>query len=167
MPTGAALSDFIKQASTRHHGYAGRAFLQKLTYDKRDFCAMLEGIKALPRFSSDLKEGQHKRAAHRFALVALAGELATEYGLTGWSKDMAINVAGELFEQWKLEHGFGDDEQRKILDQISDFIDKNGDSRFSEMDNEIQVCHNRAGYFEDSNAGRIFFFNKFRGSLHP
>ena len=42
-----------------------------------------------------LKAQQDKRAAGRFALIGLAGELATEYGLTGWQE-------GDRVEAYKL-----------------------------------------------------------------
>ena len=73
--TGSIFSDAIKRAASTHYGHPGREFLEKLTRDKRDFCQRLERIKALPAFSIENGEGQDKRAAGRFALLALAGEL--------------------------------------------------------------------------------------------
>jgi putative DNA primase/helicase len=35
--SGAALSDAIKRAAVTHYGRAGRAFLERLTHDQRDF----------------------------------------------------------------------------------------------------------------------------------
>ena len=79
---GAGFSDALKTAAKTNHGLAGPAFLERLTRDARDFCALLETIKQLPGFLSE--DGQHKRGAARLALIAMAGELATEYGITGW-----------------------------------------------------------------------------------
>jgi putative DNA primase/helicase len=78
LPSGTAFSDAIKRAAATHHGHAGRAFLEKLTRDDRDFCSLLERIKGLQEFSVKGSEGQEKRAAARFALIALAGEIAIE-----------------------------------------------------------------------------------------
>ncbi len=89
MTSGTAFSDAIKRAAVTHYGHAGRAFLERLTRDGRDFCDLLERIKALPEFSSESGEGQDKRAAGRFALLALAGEMATDYKLTGWRGDQS------------------------------------------------------------------------------
>ena len=100
-PTGAAFSDELKRAAVTHYGRAGRAFLEKLTRDTRNFCEWLERIKALRAFSDEGGEGQDKRAAARFALMALAGELATEYGITGWEEGTAINAAAEGFKGWR------------------------------------------------------------------
>ena len=99
--SGTAFSDALKRAAVTHHGHAGRAFLEKLTRDRRDFCGLLERLKALPEFSADGGEGQDKRAAGRFALLALAGEVATEYGITGWPEGAAINAAAEGFKAWR------------------------------------------------------------------
>jgi hypothetical protein len=51
----------------------------------------------LPVLSGEGGEGQDKRAAGRFALLALAGEVATEYGITGWPEGEAIKAAAEGF----------------------------------------------------------------------
>ncbi len=93
MASETALSDAIKRASTQHHGRTGRAFLERLTHDERDMAGTLERIKALAAFNPEGAEGQDKRAAGRFALLALAGELATEYGITGWSEGAAVDAA--------------------------------------------------------------------------
>ena len=53
----AAFSDAIKRAAAQHHGQAGRAFLEKLTFDASDLCAMLEEVKAAPMFATDGTEG--------------------------------------------------------------------------------------------------------------
>lgn len=161
LPSGTAFSDSIKRAAAIHHGHAGRAFLEKLTRDERDFCDLLERIKALPDFSAGGGEGQDKRAAGRFALLALAGEVATEYGITGWPEGEAIKSALECFKTWRGLRGQGNDEKRQILDRVSGFIERHGDGRFSDADatEEIQV-RDRAGWWRDSEGGRIFFFTK-------
>jgi putative DNA primase/helicase len=156
---GAELSDAILRASKAHYGHAGRAFLKKLTRDNRNFCAMLDDIKARPEFAVNDGEGQEKRAAARFAQIALAGELATEYGITGWAKGDAIKAASKGFKAWQSLRGRGNDERRRILEQVSDFIDKHGDSRFSDVkaESESQI-RDRAGWWEDLENRRIYRF---------
>ncbi|MEF8701951.1 MAG: hypothetical protein V5B32_01720 [Candidatus Accumulibacter sp. UW26] len=115
-PSGTAFSDAIKRAAVTHYGRPGRAFLDRLTHDQRDFAAMLEPLKGLPDFNRQDFEGQDKRAAGRFALLALAGELATEYGLTGWPEGEAAKAAAIGFNAWRSLRGRGNDERRQILD---------------------------------------------------
>lgn len=159
---GAAFSDAIKQAATTHHGIAGRAYLKKLTQDNTDFPAKLEAVKALPLFTVSDGEGQHKRTAARFALVAMAGELATEYGLTGWGVGGAAKAAAECFQWWLSSRSKGNDERRQILEAVSAFIDLHGDSRFSDANNTNDRdprTNNRAGWWEETTKGRIYLFN--------
>ena len=161
MASGTAFSDAIKRASVTHHGHAGRAFLEKLTRDSRDFCDYLEQIKELPEFTSADTEGQTKRAAARFALIALAGEVATEYGVTGWPEGAAIDAAGECFKAWLSTRSKGNDERRQILDRVSSFIERHGDSRFSNADStatDDPIWLNRAGWWRDANEGRDYLF---------
>jgi putative DNA primase/helicase len=158
-PNGAAFSDAIKKAAATHYGHAGRAFLEKLTRDGRDFCALLERIKGLAEFSAEGSEGQDKRGAARFALLALAGELATEYGITGWPEGEAIRAAAEGFRLWRSLRGHGNDERRQILDRVSGFIERHGDGRFSDAGNNSETpIRDRAGWWRNTPEGREYLF---------
>lgn len=156
----AAFSDALKRAATQHHGHAGRAFLEKLTFDTADYCAELDKIKSLPEFTTDGTEGQDKRAAARFALIALAGELATDYGVTGWAVGDAIKAAAHAFKLWQSGRGKGNDERRQIADKVRSFIERHGDARFSNADHtgEGQPVRDRAGWWRSSGDGREYLF---------
>lgn len=157
--TGAELSDWIKKQSAIHYGLAGRLFLEKLTKDKRDFNESLQKIKESKLFQASGAQGQHKRAAARFALIALAGELATEYGITGWSKGTAFKAAAEGFRIWCNTRGQGNDEKRQILDQVLNFIERHGDSRFSSLNNTANITvRDRAGWWTHESETRIYLF---------
>ena len=159
LPSGTAFSDAIKRASVTHHGHAGRAFLEKLTRDNRDFCALLERIKDLPILSADGGEGQDKRAAGRFALLALAGEVATEYGITGWPEGEAIKAAAEGFKVWRAMRGKGNDERRQILEKVSGFIERHGSGRFSDADATSEApLRDRAGWWKEASDSREYLF---------
>jgi putative DNA primase/helicase len=159
-PNGPALSDAIKRTAATHYGHAGRAYLERLTRDPRDFAEMLERIKSLPAFAADGGEGQDKRAAARFAMLALAGELATEYGITGWPEGEAINAAAEAFKAWRGLRGTGNDEHRQIVERVADFLERHGDSRFSDVNlregDSMRI--NRAGWWRDEAGGRKYLF---------
>jgi len=164
LPDGAALSNAIKQAATVHHGLAGCAYLERLTRDKRNWSAYLEDTKALPIFTQ-ATEGQEKRVAARFALYGIAGELATEYGLTGWPIGDALKAAGEGFRlwlsergRWLSERGRGNDEQRQIVEQVSDFINQYGDGRFTCVNAEKQDIPNRAGWWCNTDSSKTYLF---------
>ncbi|HRH79462.1 MAG TPA: DUF927 domain-containing protein [Thiobacillaceae bacterium] len=160
MGSGAALSDAIKRAAVMQHGHAGRAFLERLTRDSRDFCALLERIKTLPEFAAEGGEGQDKRAAGRFALLALSGEVATEYGITGWPEGEAIKAAADGFTAWRAIRGRGNDERRQILERVSGFLERHGDGRFSDADRDHETpIRDRAGWWQDAMGSRTYLFN--------
>lgn len=158
---GAALTDAIKISAKKHHGYVGREFLEHITRDDRDFCSYIERIKSLPEFHISDSEGQAKRVASRFAIIAMAGELATEYGLTGWPEGTAIKAASIALEAWKSNNSndFGNKEKRQIIESLLNFIDRYGDSRFSsaECTGDIKI-NDRAGWFKDETNGRVYLF---------
>lgn len=158
--SAAALSDGIRRASAQHHGLAGRAFLERLTHDDRDFCAMLEEVKALPMFSFAGGEGQERRAAARLALIGLGGELATEYGLTGWDEGEPLRAAAEAYRLWRSQRGPGNDERRQVAERLQDFIERHGDGRFSDADSRDDVqLRDRAGWWRDTGNGREYLLN--------
>lgn len=168
LPSGTAFSDAIKRAAVTHYGHVGRAFLEQLTRDRRDISEALERIRALPEFTPANADGQEKRAAGRFALIALAGELATEYGLTGWPEGAAVDAAAASFPAWRALRGQGNDERRQILDQLARFIERHGDSRFSATDDDREGVRERAGWWrDDRERGRLYLFNSdgFREAL--
>src|SRR5690606_5908137 len=78
-PSGAALSDALKRASVTHYGHAGPAFVRALieSGDLDKLPAMLEVM----RSHFPAAPGQSARVAERFAIVALALELAVGVGL--------------------------------------------------------------------------------------
>jgi putative DNA primase/helicase len=99
------------------------------------------------------------RAAGIFALIGLAGELATEYGITGWQEGEAIKAAMLGFELWQEFRGQGQTEDRQILQAVREFIMRNGDSRFSPIDNQDNHVRDRAGYWRDVADGRVYQFS--------
>jgi hypothetical protein len=82
-------------------------------------------------------------------VVAAAGELATRYGLTGWDEGEARKAALACFVSWyDLFGGSGSREERLFLDQVRDFFERNGSSRFESISQQNdRVIHNRAGFY--------------------
>ncbi|MDD2729297.1 DUF927 domain-containing protein [Malikia sp.] len=162
--SGAALSDAIKRESETHYGHAGRAFLERLTRDDHDAVReLLTAIKARPEFNADAGEGQYQRVAARFAVLALAGELATSYGVTGWQRGEAIHAAAVGLQLWlgMRDGKTTDAEGPQVVDQVTEFIDRHGDSRFSDAEADPQhspPVRERAGYWRDRDGERAYLF---------
>jgi putative DNA primase/helicase len=166
---GRAFADSMKQAINQFYGVAGPEFVKKLLEDKGNLSELYVTFCKLSGFYSS--DGIENRAAGLFALIALAGEKATEYGLTGWHEGEALEAAIELFNAWREFRGQGQTETRQILQGIRYFIDRHGDSRFSGLEQETKtmyqgdnidqrpVVRDRAGYWKDTDRGRIFLFN--------
>ena len=164
--SGTAFSDAIKRAAVTDYGHAGRAFLEKLTRDhESSFSEALDTIKAMPELQAHGDEGQAKRAAARFAVMALAGELATSYGVTGWPEGEAIKAAAVGFAAWQSLRGAGrgNAERDQITERIVSFIERHGDSRFSDADSHddqrAAMVRDRAGWWRAGDDGRIYLFN--------
>jgi putative DNA primase/helicase len=163
--SGNAMTDSLKRESNLNFGHAGRAFLQRLAYDEADLTKLLDAIKALPEFTADGADGQVSRSAARFALLALAGELATDYGVTGWPQGEAIKAAAVGFESWRILRGDhrATHEHRQILDRLAEFLERHGDSRFSDKDTPLAperaaLIRDRAGWFDEAMGNRRYLF---------
>lgn len=148
--TPAGLSVKLKDHAAKYHGTAGRAWIEKLVAVREKIPQNLK--EQIGRFTDRYvpKEatGQIIRVARRFALVAVAGELATHWDLTGWKEGEAIEAAGKCFHAW-LEGfgGTGNREERAILEQVRGFIEQHGASRFEDLKaTEEQRIFNRAGF---------------------
>ncbi|MCC7101206.1 MAG: hypothetical protein IT500_16620, partial [Rubrivivax sp.] len=89
------------------------------------------------------------RVAQRFGLVAVAGELATHYGLTGWPEGEASQAASRCFAAWLDSFGgSGSREDRALLAQVRGFFETHGASRFEDVAATVdQRIINRAGFY--------------------
>jgi putative DNA primase/helicase len=165
---GHSIADYLKQSTSACYGMAGPAFIKKLLEDKDSLPDLYARLCNRPEFKSS--DSVESRAAGIFSLIAMAGEKATEYGLTRWQEGDALRAAIECFNIWRGSRGQGETETRQILDGIRQFVDRHGDSRFSELghgrtgyagDNVDQrpVVRDRAGYWKDAKQGRVFMFN--------
>ncbi|SFV15501.1 DUF927 domain-containing protein [Pseudoduganella namucuonensis] len=160
-PSPAALALAVKDAAIRCHGAVGVAWLRCIVADRATLADdMADGIKsfvveAVPKDAA----GQVLRVARRFALVAMAGELATHYGLTGWGKGEAIGAARKCFAAWlDAFGGIGNREERNVLSQVRAFFEAHGASRFEDMTaTSDQRIINRAGFYRTgADGGREF-----------
>ncbi|WP_081803596.1 DUF927 domain-containing protein [Halotalea alkalilenta] len=139
------------------YGHAGPVFVERLLeHDDLDrLCARFAEI----RNGFDVRNAQAGRVADRFALIALAGELAIDQALLPWQEGDALNACRQLFAEWLARVGDGNAEDRQILASIADFIDRHGDSRFSCIDSFV-VVNQRAGYWELQDDQRLYLFNR-------
>lgn len=156
-------ADFHRQLTVAvgaNHGHIGPAFVEKLlaSDDRPGLLEDFAGIRA--QFVED--NAQAGRVADRFAVIALAGEMAIAYGLLPWTPGTALADCQLLYGEWLSRVGGGNAEDRQILAGILDFIDKHGSSRFSDVEDQTPdtKVFNRAGYWEVVGTKRLYLFNK-------
>ncbi|MDH1404384.1 DUF927 domain-containing protein [Pseudomonas sp. GD03817] len=156
-------ADFHRQLTVAvgaNHGHIGPAFVEKLlaSDDRPGLLEDFAGIRE--QFVED--NAQAGRVADRFAVIALAGEMAIAYDLLPWAPGTALADCQLLYGEWLSRVGGGNAEDRQILAGILDFIDKHGSSRFSDVEDQMldTKVFNRAGYWEVVGAKRLYLFNK-------
>lgn len=156
-------ADFHRQLTVAvgaNHGHIGPAFVEKLlaSDDRPGLLEDFAGIRA--QFVED--NAQAGRVADRFAVIALAGEMAIAYDLLPWTPGTALADCQLLYGEWLSRVGGGNAEDRQILAGILDFIDKHGSSRFSDVEDQTPdtKVFNRAGYWEVVGTKRLYLFNK-------
>jgi putative DNA primase/helicase len=107
-----------------------------------------------------ITENLEKRAASVFAIIGLAGELGIEYDLLPWKPGSALAAVQIAFSRWRKFQGAAQTEDQKILQSISNFIDKHGNSRFSTttLETDEKIIHDRAGWCKIENNKRVYMF---------
>lgn len=170
--TGAAFSDVLKGNASRYRGTAFRNFIDQV----------IQECETLPKWIDEFRKefiekvipvdasGQVQRVAGRFALIATAGELATRFGVTGWREGEANDAAARCFQSWlDLRGGVGNQETKKLLEQVRGYFAQHGDSRFVTVCEKVrgqglviyddnQRVINRAGFKFNGEGGRMCFF---------
>ncbi|MBF8262842.1 MAG: uncharacterized protein HW387_507 [Parachlamydiales bacterium] len=150
LPSGDVFSRMLCANAEKYHGTAGRAFIGEVV---KDIPKNVERVRTLiDEFKNENSpinaDGQVLRVLNRFALIAAAGTLATELGITKWPKEEAMWAAKQCFESWlKNRGGVSAQEGHEILRQVRHYFEQHGDSRFTvigSMDDHKTI--NRAGY---------------------
>jgi uncharacterized protein (DUF927 family) len=106
--------------------------------------------------------GQTLRAAQRFGLIALAGELAIEFGIVPWATGSADEAAQWAFGRWlEARGGTASYEERAGLARVRHFLEAHGDSRFEDLDlltdPDRKPIINRAGYRDGKGNDRRWY----------
>ncbi|WP_374350040.1 DUF927 domain-containing protein [Chitinimonas sp.] len=130
----------LYRSAGQHYGTAGPAFMGKLIEagaerlrEVADDALRAFAARVLPGDAS----GQARHACHYFALAALAGELASEWDLTGWPAGAATEACAELFAGWLGQRGgAGEHEHAEYIRHLQAFLEKNGQGMFTPFQGE-------------------------------
>jgi putative DNA primase/helicase len=134
----AEFSKEIKAAALRTYGTAGQSFVEYLADDPEATAeaahqriadiqrTLLEGIGET--------SGQASRVAHRFALIATAGEFARVALGLPWAEGEAVRAAAVCFDAWRgTLGGEGPGELVSAVEAIKAAVEKHGESRFRKV----------------------------------
>ena len=159
---GAKQSRLLVERSNQAYGVAGMAWLEYLTSDKENIIKQAKQL--LERYNLELiadhKQGHIVRVANAFALIAAAGELATQAGITGWKTGTAFNAVKTVFNEWVNSFEYvGDYESREYILHVKAFFEANESSRFESITpdpDHIEKIINRVGYWKIENGEKLF-----------
>lgn len=155
IPNGSEFAQAMGHAARLNYGTAWVAFLHKVVEHLESVPDTIESrVKLFEReLLSDDASGQARRVAARFGLVGAAGELATDWGITGWRKGQALWAASVCFKAWLAGRGGeGNQEEQAMLSQVREFIERHGEGRFADLrrtsadDSHAPKVLNRAGF---------------------
>ena len=166
-PNGAALSTAIKAGAAAHHGHAVLAFARVLSEDASELPAMVkQEISLFVQECLPLEEagGQVHRVCERFALLAVAGELASANELTGWRPGEAFCSVKRCFTEWLSARGSTTNaEPAAMIEAVRSFISKHEEARFTDLDvgheSLYRACINRAGWRRKSGTGQEYLID--------
>lgn len=127
-------ADHLRGACGKYYGVACRKFIEAIAPELDDAASSVKD--EAQRFvdyncPGDRFDGQVKRVASRFGLIAASGEIATMFGILPWPEGEAIDAASECFAAWIKERGgAGAAEEKEGVEAVRSFLSANAFSRF-------------------------------------
>lgn len=175
--TSKGLADKLRQyTESRHYGTAGPEFLQHLVADIKEngleaFTKNLEnGLTEFQKTVNSDTDPMVGRVARRFALVAVAGELAIQYGVLPWKENTALKAAQVCFQVWRKGFKSKAEQEADFIEYILSYpeihrqrfdivaIDISGKYKEPDptgYDNRLGVMH-----VKDDGGGKVFYIPK-------
>lgn len=173
---GQTFADHLRSSSKTYYGTPIREFLKKFVAEPATNSIKAAWQEFHTKFINEILPNKTypsevKRAATRFALVAFAGEMASEFQITNWRIGEAISASKMIFQAWyENRAGRGASDAERAVSQIRAFIEAHGTSRFESLNPgdtaaEPEKIINRAGFRKQNENGEIdylFFTETFR-----
>lgn len=155
----------ISEAALRCYGTPIRALVSKIV--AADRAVLRQRItrireKLITKYLPVRASSEVGRILQRFVLVAIAGELATEYGITGWNQGEAESAMAKCFHAYLSHRGTsGPGDEEEFLRHLRAFLASNANSRFEPLndapaDGKPPMILNRVGFVETKNEQTLF-----------
>ena len=153
--SGADFAWTLSQHTQKYHGVAGKLYLEYLVTNrdlvKKRINELMQQF--IEENTPACADGQVHRVLRKFSIVAAAGRLATEIGITGWPEEEALWGASQCFAAWLSQRGgVAAHEVKAALEKVRSVIELHGDSRFSPWESTssetsyVQKTSNRLGF---------------------
>jgi putative DNA primase/helicase len=161
-----AMAKRLSASARRYYGAPFLEFLEQLTRD-------IDGVQqSFRHYRTEFignnapcgAAGEIYRVLSRFALIGFAGELATDFGVTGWAEGDSTDAAVLCFKKWLEERigGTGAADTTRAINQVRGFIERYETSRFQRLDDNWhpleQLKFERAGFVRGNGQTREFLF---------
>ncbi|MDV6347295.1 DUF927 domain-containing protein [Nitrosomonas sp. Is35] len=157
----------LNAAVNKYYGTAFPTFIEQVLKHRETLRESL--FDARQKFEkatlSNAASGQAQRVAARFALAGAAGELATDWGITGWQPGASMQSAITCFKAWlQAFGGEGNKEDRAMIAQVRHFLELHGESRFTDIertvvdDNHTPRTMNKAGFREKNHESNLEYY---------
>lgn len=143
-----AFSEAVDRASHESHGTPGRAFVRELIAN-RDELALSQDLQVYcAAWTPPGASGQVARVVRRFALFALAGELARAFKIVPWREGEAFRAVKQCLDDWlQARGGVGNHETTQATEMLRAFVARFGQSRFQSLDGQGgERIPDRAGF---------------------
>lgn len=137
-------AEYLSKVSGEFYGSPLESFLENLTCKMNDVPKWFESFCAehANEFSGDSVCGASRRILNRFLIIAFAGELASEFNITGWPKGAVLEATQKLFKRWLDAHSGGNDLQWiQLQERIRWYFETYRESRFSAEDDSVYTKH--------------------------
>jgi len=158
-----AFNEIVRESANNYYGTAFPAFVKKVAVNQETVIKFVKKFieRFVERNVEDGSDGQVKRVAQRFGLVAAAGTLATRWRITGWEIHEASNAAEFCFRKWLDQRGGNErTEEIRLLYQVRAFFEAHGSSRFTDCTIpgvHTKVTNNRVGFKKKTSDGITYY----------
>jgi Superfamily II helicase and inactivated derivatives len=156
-----SFADQLNCLAALHYGTAGIAWLEYLTNLERSvLMARIESLRLEFRqqYRPEHTGSQLDRVMERFILCAIAGELATSAGITGWQEGEAFKGTGKCFQAYVNGRGtLRDMEGVNGVEHLKQYLSDNRSSTFMSCSSDKVRVHD--GYITLMNDECVTAFN--------
>ncbi|HGB5011328.1 TPA: DUF927 domain-containing protein [Salmonella enterica subsp. diarizonae serovar 61:r:-] len=164
-----AFADNLSRAAVRYYGTAGRAWLNYLTAAGFGQINLLVGELRdtfRQQYRPDDAGSQLDRVLERFTICAVAGELATRAGVTGWQTGEALAGVGACFTAYVEQRGtLRDMEGVNGVEHLKRYLSDYGRSRFVRHSGDKTTVHD--GYVATVSGGKVIESDDFNNLTIP